>query len=435
MADPSPDILRYIDAAQATDLVGRLSPAERDIIERINRKVAAADSLEAVLDLLFGAVREVSACDRISLAFVEEDGRRIISHVTRADYQPILLKKGYAADLAGSSLEAILNEGRVRIINHLDRYLAFKPTSSATRLLIHEGVRSSLTCPLVVEGRRVGVLFRSARQPAAYEDRHAVLQLALAERISQAVEKAYPIEQLTAANRAYFEMLGFVTHELKSPVASMVMDAQLMTDGYLGELQDQQRERLKRLVAKGQYLLSLVNEYLDLARIESGELHPVFRTDVDLVAEIVEPSLEIVGPQIEAKKMRLTRDLPADPPRVQLDPNLIRIVLVNLLSNAGKYGRSEGEVRLRARREEQLLTVSVWNEGPGFPTEQRERLFRKFSRLDDPTLKKEKGTGVGLYTVWRIIHAHGGHVDAASEPGAWAEFRFEIPQPPVINRR
>ena len=435
MTDHLPtEILRYVDLDEATRSIERLTSWEREILDRVNTRIAGAESLEAILDFVFESMRAAGPCDRLSLAFVEEDGRRIVSHVTRAAYEPLLLKKGYAGDLAGSSLEAILAEGRVRIINDLEKYLSHRPSSASSRLLVQEGVRSSLTVPLVVEGRRVGVLFRSSREPGAYVDRHAAMQLATAERLGQAVEKAYRIEQLTAANRAYFEMLGFVTHELKSPVAGMVMDAQLITDGYLGEVPARQRDRLDRIVAKGQYLLELINEYLDLSRIESGEMKPAMRDDADLDNEVIGPSIEIVQPQIDAKRMRLIRQLPAGAIRIKADPSLLRIALVNLLSNAAKYGKEEGEITICVALDEGLLKVAVRNEGPGFPSDQRSRLFRKFSRLNVPDLLKEKGTGVGLYTVWRIIQAHHGRVDARAEPGQWAEFSFQIPQTATARR-
>lgn len=434
MADTSTDILRYVSVDEASQALDRLTSWEKDILDRVNRRVAAAESLETLLDFLAEATRPASPCDRISLAFVEEDGRRIVSHITRASYEPLLLKKGYAADLAGSSLEAILAEGRVRIINDLEQYLKLHPGSGSTRILVREGVRSSLTVPLVVDGRRVGVLFRSSQQAGAYVERHAAFQLATAERLGQAVEKAYRIEQLTAANRAYFEVLGFVTHELKSPLAGIVMDAQLITDGYLGEVPPKQRERLDRVIAKGQYLLGLVNEYLDLARIEGGEMKPAMRSDVALESEVIDPSVDIVRPQIDAKRMRLNRQIPADGIRVEVDPNLLKIVMVNLLSNAAKYGREEGEITIIASLNEGHLKVAVRNEGQGFPPEERSRLFRKFTRLNVPHLLKEKGTGVGLYTVWRIIQAHNGRVDAQSEPGQWAEFSFEIPEQVIVRK-
>jgi len=106
------------------------------------------------------------------------------------------------------------------------------------------------------------------------------------------------------------------------------------------------------------------------------------------------------------------------------------VVMVNLLGNAVKYGKREGRIRIRAHTVDGRLRVSVWNEGPGFPPEEKPRLFRKFSRLRTPELLKRKGTGVGLYSTWRIIQLHGGRIWADSEPGQWAEFSFEIPLAP-----
>jgi signal transduction histidine kinase len=126
--------------------------------------------------------------------------------------------------------------------------------------------------------------------------------------------------------------------------------------------------------------------------------------------------------------MRLVQ-IPSDVKEMECDPELLKIVMVNLLGNAAKYGLEKGEIRLRVERNETGVRVSVWNEGPGFPPEQKGRLFRKFSRLQTPELLQRKGTGVGLYSVWRIIQLHGGRIWANSELGKWAEFIFEIPQP------
>ena len=148
---------------------------------------------------------------------------------------------------------------------------------------MREGVRSSLTCPLIVEGRVVGFIFRSSRTPYTYGPQHIELQMAITERLSQAVEKAWRIEQLEEANYAYTQMLGFVSHELKSPVASMVTDAQILAQGYLGDLTPEQRAKVVSMARKGQYLLSLVREYLDLARVEGGELRLATRSRVDVM--------------------------------------------------------------------------------------------------------------------------------------------------------
>ena len=419
--------LRYLDAPTAD--VASLSKREQDVLALVNRKVAAGESLDAVLTVLFDATREVCPCDRIGLAFVEDDGQRVVSRWARASYEPLLLGAGYAEALAGSSLAEVIASGRPRIINDLERYLAAHPTSTSTALLVREGVRSSMTCPLEVDGRRVGLLFRSSRQVGRYDDRQVALHLAIAERLAQAVEKAWRIEQLAAANRAYMEMLGFVSHELKSPMASIVMDAKVLLGGYLGDVPDRQREALGRMVRKADVLLNLVRDYLDLARLEGGELTLRAVTEVDVLATVVEPALDLIRPQIEQRRVRLQQDLPSGPVMAECDPELLQIVLVNLLGNAVKYGNEGGEVRLTVRREPDLLAVTVWNEGPGFPESERGKLFRKFSRLQVPELLRRKGSGVGLYTSWRIVNLHGGRISARSEPGAWAEFSFTIPQP------
>ncbi len=430
MPDIPSDIMYLVDIGDMGSLPDRLAANEAGVVEKINQKVAARESLEDVLSFVFDSTRDISPCDRIGLALLEDNGGRIVAHHAVAAYEPLLLRKGYAEDLHGSSLRTVLEKRTPRIIGDLERYLSLNPNSHATRLLVREGVRSSMTCPLLVEGRTVGVLFRSCRRPNAYDEKQVLLHQAVAERLSQAVEKTLRIERLAAANRDYFSMLAFVTHELKSPVASMMMDAGMLRDGFLGELQPKQRERVERLLGRGRYLLDLVQEYLDLARIEGGVLRAAV-AEVDFITEVLEPAVTVVMPQIEGKQMKLTLQTPDPPVSVGLDASLMKIVLVNLLGNAAKYGRAGGEIRLRLLSEIGRLQVGVWNEGPGFPEGDRWRLFRKFSRLQSPALMKEKGTGIGLYTCWRIVHAHGGHIRAVSREGQWAEFTLEIPQPPT----
>jgi len=265
------------------------------------------------------SIQPILACDRIGVSFVDDDGGRLVAHYARTGYEPVLLKKGCAEDLAGSSLERVIASGTPRIINDLERYAAKRPDSRSTAILLREGVQSSLPCPLAVEGRNVGVIFFSDRRPSAYRDHDIRLQLAIAERLSQAVEKAWRIE----------------------------------------------------------------------------------------------------------------RTVPDGPLRVTCDPDLLRIVAVNLVSNAVKYGRAAGTVRVTVERRANGVTLRVWNDGPGLPAHQRSRLFRKLSRLDTPELRAQKGTGVGLYTSWRIVQLHGGRMSADSRDGEWAEFRVDLPGGPA----
>ncbi len=420
--------MRYIRVPAGRRTVPSASK-EAAILERINQKVAASDSIEEIVDFLFDHTRDLFPCDRIGLALLEDEGRRVFSRYVRSDYAPLQLREGYSEDLAGSSLETVIRAGRPRIIRDLEAYLAEHPESRSSKLLVGEGVRSSLTCPLVVEGRRVGLLFRSSREVGAYGDGEVSRHLAVAERLSQAVEKAWRIQQLAQLNRSYTQMLRFVSHELRSPVSSMIMEAELILDGYLGEVDDRQQEKLGNMVRKGHYLLNLIGDYLDLSRIEGGRLQVAPEPEVDLGGEVLDETIELIQPQADAKDMSIVRDVADGVGGVECDPHLIKTVLVNLLSNAVKYGREGGEIRVDLARRDGEFNCSVRNEGPGFEPGQRDQLFRKFSRLDSPELMKQKGSGVGLYTVWHIINRHGGKVEAHSEPGQWARFGFRLPQP------
>lgn len=180
------------------------------------------------------------------------------------------------------------------------------------------------------------------------------------------------------------------------------------------------------MMRKATYLGRLVKEYLDLARVEQHDL-ALRRVPCDVLADVIEPALDVVRPLLAERRCLLVRDLPSGPVVAAVDPELMTVVLVNLLGNAAKYAREGGEVRLTVRRDGPTLCVTVRNEGPGFRPEERSRLFRRSSRLPDPELAGRPGSGVGLYTCWRIVRLHGGRIDALSNPGSWAEFRFEVP--------
>ena len=429
----SPPAVTYVDPFRDAAAVKPISPEARTLLRTVNQKIAARPSLRAIVDYLFDNTQELIPCDRMGLAFIDEHSVFVTSYYNRASYDRLRIDQGYREGLRGSTLTEVLHSGLPRIINDLEAYVKDHPRSRSSKLLIKEGVRSSLTCPLIVEGRVVGFIFRSSRTPYTYGPNHIELQMAITERLSQAVEKAWRIEQLEEANYAYTQMLGFVSHELKSPVASMVTDAQILAQGYLGDLTPEQRAKVESMARKGQYLLSLVREYLDLARVEGGELRLAPRSRVDVMEEVLGEAVDLVRPQADAHGIHLMTCMPSPAlPPVCCDPTLLRIVTVNLLDNAVKYGNEGGDIRVKAEvrldeKRDERLRISVWNAGPGFSQSQQNKLFRRFSRLDDPALKSRRGTGVGLYNSWRIVQLHKGRITAESEQGEWAEFSFEIP--------
>ncbi|CAK0760551.1 hypothetical protein CCP2SC5_270017 [Azospirillaceae bacterium] len=405
-----------------------VSPVEFEIIREVNRFVSAANSIEQLVDFVFERISQCVPCDRIGIAFIEEKGRRLVAYYAVARYETLYLKKGFSQDIAGSTLESVIRQGQPRIINDLSAYLELHPKSVSTSLMLREGVCASLTCPLIVDDRPIGVLFFSACEPNVYAEHHARLQWAIAERLSQVAEKAYRIEQLENINRAYHEVMGFVAHELKNPVASMVTNARLLADGYLGDITPQQRQKIERIAFNGQHLIGFVETYLDLAKVENAEQAPTLEEVEDVVAESVEPAIDLLENQANSRRMTLEINLPKNACRIRCSSELLRIVMVNLIGNAIKYGKECGLIRVSVHEDESDLEFSVWNEGYGFPPEKRGDLFRRFSRQNTHDLIRKKGTGLGLYTCWKIVQMHEGRIWAESELGAWASFTFRIPK-------
>ncbi|HOW84255.1 MAG TPA: GAF domain-containing sensor histidine kinase [Spirochaetota bacterium] len=426
--------LRYIDATASgseTQASGIYSPSEKEIaaIDRVNRKIAGLRNVRDTLEFLFAETQDLFPCDRIGLAFFEEGGKRLALRHVIANYSPQFIGEGYTSDVSGSSLEKIFSDGTPRIINDLEAYAAANPGSASTALLLREGVMSSMTCPLLVDGRPVALLFRSARRKNAYNEREISLHLLIAERLSQAVEKTYLIDELSRAMNSYMEMLGFVTHELKSPLDSIIMMGKTMSSGYLGELSPKHKDYIDRMIRKAEYLSSIAGDYLNLSRFESGRVTFNPR-NAGFIREIAEESLEIIMPQAREKNIAIEKRYSEPEISVECDQALMKIVMVNLLGNAVKYGDADGIVRLTVSAGNGTLSVAVWNSGPGFAPEEKHRLFKKFSRLGSPELAARKGSGIGLYTTWKIIQVHGGKIWADSEKGEWAEFSFTLPLAP-----
>lgn len=420
-----PDLLLY-DSADRVVRDSQFTDKELGILDEINRRVAGAESLDALMTYVFDETASLCPCDRIGLAFLEENGQRLVAQWSKALYEPLLLKKGYSGDVHGSSLERVIRDRWIRVINDLEKYLEQNPDSVSTKILVAEGVRSNMTCPLFVDERVVGVMFRSSRKARAYTEHDMKLHQAVGVRLAQAIEKARQIEQLNEANQSYFEMLGFVVHELKSPIGSVMTDLNLITEGYLGDLTEKQKEKLGRSREKCDYLLGLISDYLNLAQLEGGQMPATLKPGLDVVGNVILPAIDVVESEIEAKGMPFAKDLP-EKLKIDCDPNLLKIVMVNLLGNAAKYGKEGGAIKITAESGGGRAKISVWNEGAGFPKGQQDRLFRKFSRIKTPEFTGVKGTGVGLYTCWRILQIHKGAIRARSEYGKWAEFWIELP--------
>jgi two-component system, NtrC family, sensor kinase len=233
-------------------------------------------------------------------------------------------------------------------------------------------------------------------------------------------------EHLKALNRSYMETLGFVSHELKSPVATIMNYTYLMKERKLGDLTEKQQKAMRAIDSASNRLVEMVRHYLNLARIENREFAPV-RTRVAVTEEVITPLMEACDGQLQAAGKRVDCEVGADVV-LHADINMVREVFENLVSNAIKYGRSGGRIWLRSRRDGAFVEFVVKNEGEGIPEDKHDEIFQKFTRLDgSETVKRQKGTGLGLFITRTIVEAHGGRIGVSSRHGEWTQFTFTLP--------
>jgi len=227
-------------------------------------------------------------------------------------------------------------------------------------------------------------------------------------------------------NRSYMETLGFISHELKSPLATIMNYVYLIRERKFGDLTEKQKKGMKNIDNNVKLIVEMVRHYLNLSRIENGELEPI-PSRVELMDEVLLPLLESYEEETSVRNITLQNNIEKDI-ILHTDLNMTREVFENLISNAIKYGREGGTIRLDAKNTENFVKFSVFNEGEGIPPEKIKNLFQKFSRLEDEkTHRRQKGTGLGLFITKNIIKSHGGEIKVQSKYHEWIDFQFTLP--------
>lgn len=233
-------------------------------------------------------------------------------------------------------------------------------------------------------------------------------------------------DQLQQWVQNYLDILEFITHELKNQIAAMKINLLAVRDGYIGTISQDQRDALSDVAQTIDRSEEMILNYLNLSRIEKGELQ-VSARPLQLETDVVRPVLSDLRGRLEEKGMAVEVDLPEDL-AAQADPSLLRIVYGNLISNAVKYGRRGGRVRVWGEQCGSEAELHVWNDGPGVPAGRLGELFRKFSRLTPP-MDEQPGTGLGLFITREIVRRHGGDIRAETAEGEWIDFIFTLPVP------
>lgn len=230
-------------------------------------------------------------------------------------------------------------------------------------------------------------------------------------------------QKLNELNKSYLDLLGFVAHELKGLLASAIMNAYSLRDGFLGMINFKQKRAVDSICRNLDYLSATVIKFLNLSRIERGNLD-INKTRFKLWGDMFGHSVQTFSKLIADRQMKVVNEI--DPElTVAADQDLMMIVANNLVSNAAKYGVEAGQIILRSRDEGTMVSIEVYNDGRPISPEGQAMLFRKFSRLDVPEKKKVKGTGLGLYITKQIIESHGGHIHVEAKDNG-NSFMFQI---------
>ncbi len=226
------------------------------------------------------------------------------------------------------------------------------------------------------------------------------------------------------ANQMKSQFLANMSHELRTPLNSIINFTRIIAAGMRGPVTDEQVDYLDRVRGSGEHLLGLINDILDLSKIEAGRLE--LHMEHCSLCELVRSTMSTAAGLTKGKPVELIQDIATDLPPVQADRTRMRQILLNLLSNAAKF-TDEGSITVRVRHEGPEIFVSVIDTGIGIPADKLDIIFEEFRQVDSGTDRSYQGTGLGLSICKRLVDMHGGRILVESTPGAGSTFTFTLP--------
>jgi signal transduction histidine kinase len=421
-----------MERRQARDAVERAAEAERlrdeigrriDVLEATSRAARALGS-SLDLDSAFAAfVRELRSLlpfDRAAIVLADSGGARVM--VTAGLGADEFLEPGTAITIPASILEDVIENGRTVYREDIaeQRY----PEEEG---LLALGIRSRVLAPLQLGTRSIGALTVSRSEAFAFRKDEIDLVTLLGRLVATGVQnlRTYEAERATvdelrrlSSLRADF--VSLVSHELRSPMAAVIGSARTLQARWR-ELRPEQREAFLAVIGDETARLSaLVGDVLDTSRIEAGTFGYHF-TDVDLGAILRD---SVAAAEIGQDEVRLNAQVPTSLPEIRGDPERLRQLVDNLISNAIKYSDAGGEVQVDVRADDGHVVVRVRDNGPGIHPEQHRQIFEKFGRAGGAA---KPGTGLGLFLSRSFAEAHGGSLDVDSQPGSGSIFTLRLP--------
>jgi signal transduction histidine kinase len=422
---------RLIEQLQArTDALAR-SVEELRALGEVGQAVSSSLDLEVVLSTVVArAVQLASASGGVIYEF--DEAAQVFSHVRGAHgldedlgevirAAPIRLGEGVAG-------KAALQRAPVQVADV--RRGAYDVARVRTVFERH-GYHSLLGVPMLFEEQVVGVLAIWGRQAEPFASEVVELLQTLANQSVLAIQNARLFreiadksQQLEAASRHKSEFLANMSHELRTPLNAVIGFSEVLTEGMFGELNDKQAEYVRDILESGRHLLSLINDILDLSKVEAGrmELEP---SEFDLPAAI-DTTLLLMRERANRKGIELGRRIDPGLAVVRADERKVKQVLLNLLSNALKFTSEGGHVDVRAEVHDGVAEVSVADTGVGIAPEDQAAVFEEFRQVGS-SARRVEGTGLGLALARRFVELHGGELRLTSELGKGSTFTFTLP--------
>jgi GAF domain-containing protein len=290
--------------------------------------------------------------------------------------------------------------------------------------------RSVLAVPIRTDTAVVGVMVLARVSVRPFTERQTQLVETFADQAAIAIQNVRLFteiqekgRELEVANRHKSEFLANMSHELRTPLNAIIGFSEVLTTGMFGDINSKQKEYLDDILSSGQHLLSLINDILDLSKIEAGrmELEP----STFAIASALESGLTIVRERATRHGITLKASIPKDLPRVEADERKVKQILYNLLSNAVKFTPDGGRVEVRARAENGDVRIDVQDNGIGIAPDDQTRVFEEFRQVGRE--RSREGTGLGLTLTKRYVELHGGRIWVESTPGKGSTFSFTLP--------
>jgi len=301
-------------------------------------------------------------------------------------------------------------------------------------LFLREGLRSVLTVPMGGGDVARGIVL-VRRSPGAFDERIVNLMTALANQSKVAIANAHlfrEIEEkshlLEVANQHKSEFLANMSHELRTPLNAIIGFSEVLLQRMFGELNPKQDEYLQDVLSSGQHLLSLINDILDLSKVEAG------RMDLELarfhLPQALQDTLTLVRERAVRHGIDVSLEVDGRLGEFVADERKIKQVMLNLLSNAVKFTPEGGRIEVRAVPTDGAVEISVADTGIGIAPENQELIFEEFRQVGGDYAHKREGTGLGLTLARKLVGLHGGRIWVKSQPGQGSTFTFSIPERP-----